>query len=156
MFSIKNNVQNQSNKTVIIVGTFLLIASFAGIMMSMPQTVGIANAQTQQGLEHACPPGTTSFSQGECVVTQVGVPQCPPVTGAIDVSPDDGTCRAVFLTNPTNGPVCYAVGGTFSPNTPAVISDTCNDIPKVCTTGDLVDNQCVVTTTPRPGVGNQR
>jgi hypothetical protein len=52
------------------INTLLLafvIASFAGTMISIPLMIGSAKAQSEQGLEHACPPkGTETFSHGEC------------------------------------------------------------------------------------------
>jgi hypothetical protein len=144
MISMINNVQNQSNKKVVIAGTLFLIAASIGMMISMPQMIGIANAQSQQGLEG--------------FVTQVvGVPQCQPVSGAARVFDLGDVCNASSPSGSDSAihqAACAKVGGTFSFD-PMHEQDICTDIPKVCTTGDLVDNQCMVTTTTRLGVGNQ-
>ena len=41
----------------------------AGTVTSMSQTIGLANAQSQQGSVHACPQGFT-LSQGLCTAPQ--------------------------------------------------------------------------------------
>jgi hypothetical protein len=63
--------------------TFVLLAAiFAGIttMINLPQTIGLANAQSQQGSQHACPTGFT-LSQGQC--TAPVTLTCQPFSGGL-------------------------------------------------------------------------
>ena len=55
------------------------IVAVAGTMISMPQMIGLANAQSEQGSTHACPQGFT-LSRGRCTAPQPTTFQCIPST----------------------------------------------------------------------------
>jgi hypothetical protein len=147
------------------VATTILPSVYA--QTSLPPIYG---TPSQQGTQHACPPGTASFSQGQCTVTAATTTahQCP--LGQSPRGTGQGTCamyacpggtfiggvdniaRCQSLAHPSAAPFEHTcppsttlqghecVGGTACPP-----GTTLQDISCVTTT----------TTTTRPGQGNQ-
>ena len=73
--------------------TSVVIASFAGTMISMPQMIGSANAQSEQGSEHACKelPGAT-LERGQCIAPAESESVCDPSSvGGVTATLNDGT-----------------------------------------------------------------
>ena len=92
-----------TTKAITTLLTSVLVASFAGAMISMPQMIQSVNAQSEQGSEHACKelPGAT-LERGQCIAPATSEFVCDPssVAGVAATPNDDGTCT----TEPTRLP----------------------------------------------------
>jgi hypothetical protein len=140
-----------------------------------------SSAPSQQGSEHVCPPGTTSFSQGQCTVTTTTANQCPQPpqvpSGYTATGTGQGTCTGNVCPSDTAysgsaafaGPNAALCQPTASPAFPPIVvfcpsGYTLNHATGQCTGGTacppgttLQGQSCVTgTTTTRPGQGNQR
>jgi hypothetical protein len=123
MESGNNNNIKTTNTTTILLALVLSVASFAGTIISMPQMIGSANAQSTQGSSQACPAGFT-LQQGKCTHPAV----CPPAAG-FSASATNGICTYTCV----DTAFCGSITGTR---------------PATCPTGaQLVGNECVI----RPG-----
>jgi hypothetical protein len=81
--------------TNIVVVAFLIIAGFA--LISMPQMIGSANAQSERASERACPVPGFTLSKGECTAEPTTKLICEPsdVGGVTaNVVPGSELCRA--------------------------------------------------------------
>jgi hypothetical protein len=82
--------------TNIVVPTTLIIAAFA--LISMPQMIGLANAQSERASERACPEGFT-LERGECTAVPIRTLTCDPSRVGdrpADLVPGTELCRAVI------------------------------------------------------------
>jgi hypothetical protein len=150
----------------------LMFALFVGLttMINMPQMIGPANAQSSEAIEQACPPGTTSFSQGECTVTTTTSNQCP--SGYTATGTGQGTCTGNVCPTGTMyigpfGPfpnVAQCSTGTGPPRIVTCPSGYTLQIATgqctggiACPTGSTLQGQSCVTTTAtsKPGQGNR-
>jgi hypothetical protein len=71
-------LQSMMKATNIVVVTTLIIAAFA--LISMPQMIGSANAQSKEASEHACPVPGYTLSKGECTAEPTTKFICEPST----------------------------------------------------------------------------
>ena len=72
----------------------VLVASFAGTMLSMPQMIQSVNAQSEEGSENACK-GRGELEKGRCTGPAESVSCEPTKVGGQDVKPiSDTRCQA--------------------------------------------------------------
>ena len=146
-----------SSKTVIALMTITILAIVAAAVSS---TI-IVKAQNGGAIQHACPAGTISFSQGQCTVqTTTTVSEVCPMTIPNIVSvtgPGEGNrCNYRLSSNSdadtfANRNNCAALGGLFNDQ---VQPQTCILVPAVCPEGSTgTGTSCIVTTTTavKPG-----
>jgi hypothetical protein len=134
----------------------LLIISFAGtITASMPQIVGLTNAQSEQGSAHACPAGFT-LQRGEC--TQPAAMICPYIFGPSipGTRAQAGVCDYVGTTSTLTASMCQALGPERTVFVQFIGGNTSCEVliglVAGCPNGgQLVNNECET----RPGQGNQ-
>jgi hypothetical protein len=126
-------------------------------MISMPQMIGSANAQSERGSERACPVPGSTLEKGECTAPPIRTVTCIPSTvGGRPAQPiSDTACRASGTTSQITGGVCGAIEGgvrsvTGGPSPvatctfPATVTITCP--------GGITptDGKCIT----KPGQGN--
>ena len=115
-----DNNNTKTAKTATTLLTLVLVASFAGTMISMPQMIGSANAQSSS---NACPAGFT-LKQGKC--TQIATCQSSPIYSVTGGPFTNGTCTYICI-DPTR---C----GTSTATLPAICPNG----------GQLIGNECVI------------
>jgi hypothetical protein len=115
-----NNNNTKTTKTATTLLTLVLVASFAGTMISMPQMIGSVNAQSSNA--NACPAGFT-LKQGKCTQTV--------------------TCQIVVGYSKTGGPtngVC-----TYTCVVPTICGSATATLPAICPDGGIrTGNECVI------------
>src|SRR6266487_1717697 len=144
----------KTTKTTTALLSLALVASFAGTMISIPQMIGSANGQSK-----ACPDGTRPV-QGQCVTTTSApaTETCPstvtgpsftvPVTG-----PRGGKCTATLIAQSLSNFRFFCeqdLGGTFNNGAHTCTFQATLSCPNG---GELIGDQCVTTTTTKPGQG---
>jgi hypothetical protein len=92
-----------TTKAITTLLTSVLVASFAGTMISMPQMIQSVNAQSEQGSENACKelPGAT-LERGQCIAPAESELVCDPSSvGGVTATRTGDTCTAT-TTLPAN------------------------------------------------------
>jgi hypothetical protein len=69
-------IVTQMKSTNIVIAAFLIIAAFA--LISMPQMIVSADAQSEEASEHACPVPDYTLSKGECTAEPIIKYECIP------------------------------------------------------------------------------
>ncbi len=98
----------KSINIVVVVAGILMIAAFA--LISMPQMIVSANAQSERASERACPVPGYTLSKGECTTEPALKDECKPFGGVTPV-PSGSTCRVTVLE--TMRDECEKIGGLF-------------------------------------------
>jgi hypothetical protein len=146
-------VSTKALRTVFILGS--LIAGSMGVI-SAPQMIGPAYAQSDQASERACPiPGYT-LSRGECTANPTIEFKCEPSTLAgVPVVRSGEICRATGPANVITGGVCDSVEGdrvvTGGRNPQATCSFAATEV--ISCPGGVTpteEGKCIT----RPGQGN--
>ena len=122
--NIDNLVKNYNKPLFTKLGlvTAVLVTVLIG-GLSMPQMIGLANAQSQQAVEQACPRGFATLSQGQCIGPVIYVCQ-PRTVGGFPARSDDSTCIAQGPSDALQ-PACAQIpGSTFIPPLPSPDPET--------------------------------
>jgi hypothetical protein len=99
--------------TNIIVAATLIIAAFA--LISMPQIIVSANAQSVRASERACPVLGFTLSKGECIAEPIINFECkPPSLGDRTAVLSGTTCTVTGKSSDFNQKECEEIGGQFS------------------------------------------
>jgi hypothetical protein len=114
-----NNNNTKTTKTATTLLTLVLVASFAGTMISMPQMIGSVNAQSSNA--NACPAGFT-LKQGKC--TQLATCQDLVIYAKTGGPFADGTCTYTCI-DPTRCGTSTATVTAICPNGGIKIGDQC-------------------------------
>lgn len=89
----------------------LIIAALA--LISMPQMIGLANAQSEEASEHACPVPGYTLSRGECTAEPITSPgTCPSTVEGLRVFPLGSTqCIVAGPQSVITSAVCTGLEG---------------------------------------------
>lgn len=135
-----------TTKTITTLLTSVLVASVAGIMISMPQMIGSVYAQSERGSENACKelPGAT-LERGKCTAPaqETRIATCDPLFGQTPTPSSSDKCtasktqKAGTETNAAEA-ACKAMPGgsakTENTGTPGEKRVTCTYDAKITTT----------------------
>lgn len=91
-------VRQMKSTNIVVVAAFLIIAGFA--LVSMPQMIGLANAQSERASERACPVPGYTLERGECTAQPIIKYVCSPSSIA-------------GVTAELSGTTCTTTGSTF-------------------------------------------
>ncbi len=145
-----------ASKIVTVLVTITIIA-LAASTAAVSSTTTIAKAQSENAMQHACPAGTISSSQGQCIVqTTTTVPRiCPTPPGTTSQFDPSSIgrnlkCTVTFPDNSVQSMnTCLSLGGhdiiqLISQYNPPI----CLNVPQVCPPGYTITNTgCITTTT---------
>jgi hypothetical protein len=91
----------------------VIIAAFA--LISMPQMIGSANAQSEEASEHACPVPGYTLSKGECTAEPIINFECQPSVLGNKIVQRSGTiCTVTTEPELLTKNECEDLGGQFS------------------------------------------
>lgn len=100
-------------KSTNIVFTAILIIAAAFALISIPQMIGLANAQSDRASERACPVEGYTLERGECTAEPITRPgTCPPTVEGLPVRPIGPTeCIVAGPPSVITSEVCEALEG---------------------------------------------